>query len=272
MTTEELQRVTVRDDPVTAGWEKPPATWKFDELVPTYNFPHDQSDRVTMFCSFVRNEAERYGAGARGLDIGCGVGIGQRPRATEAVSKCFAELWGIEPDVNVKQPPVFARVLNTVFEQAELPENRFDVAYSYMVMEHVADPVNFMTRLYKALAPGGEYLFLTVNGRHFFSRVSNTLRALHLDEMVLRMIVGKKEAEGYHYPTQYRFNSPAQIGPVCEKVGFEKPEFVYVERSDPLPYLKGPLKPMGRWLVESRHKHHRPERLLDLFCRVRKPK
>lgn len=225
-----------------------------------------------MFCSFIRNEAERYGAGVRGLDIGCGVGIGMRPSATAAVAQCFDELWGVEPDADVKQPPVFAHVEHAVFESAKLPDDYFDVSYSFMVMEHVADPKRFMSKLFRALRPGGCYVFLTVNGVHYFSRIANALRASRLDETVLRMLFGKQNVEGYHYPTQYRFNRPSQIEPVCEEVGFEKPEYVYVERSGRMSYMKGPLALVGDHLARSRLTDKRSERLLDLFCRVRKPK
>ena len=54
-------------------------------------------------------------------------------------------------------------------ETADLPENYFDLAYSYMVMEHVADPVGFLKALVKCLQPGGVYVFLTPNKRHYFT-------------------------------------------------------------------------------------------------------
>ncbi|MGH7243337.1 MAG: class I SAM-dependent methyltransferase [Phycisphaerales bacterium] len=271
MATGPTEKRTIEADPVTAGWIKPPPEWRFDDLTQTYNFPHDRSDRVSLFCSFIRNEAERYGEAARGLDIGCGVGIGMRPSATTSVAKCFGELWGVEPDATIQQAPVFARVQHAVFEQAELPDNYFNLAYSFMVMEHVADPAGFMSKLFRALAPGGTYLFLTVNGIHYFSRIANALRATRVDEAALRMLFGKQNAEAYHYPTQYRFNRPAQIDPVCTSLGFEKPEYVYVERSGRIPYMKGPLGPLGDHFERSRLTNKRPERLLDLFCRVRKP-
>jgi len=270
-----MERRTIDADPVLAGWGKPPAEWQFDQLKETYNFPHDQSDRVSMFCSFIRNEAERIaernGGDVRGLDIGCGVGIGMRPAATMAVARCFSEVWGVEPDAALQLPPAFARVVNKEFEEAELPDNAFHVAYSYMVMEHVVDPMRFMTRLYRALAPGGSYLFLTVNGTHYFSRIANALRVSKLDESALHMLFGRKNVHGYHYPTKYRFNRPSQIEPVCEAAGFEKPEYVYVERTRRLTYMKGPLKLLDDYFQRSRFKRHDPTRLLDVYCRVRKP-
>jgi SAM-dependent methyltransferase len=272
MTGHALERHTIATDPITAGWDKPPSEWRFDDLRHAYNFPHDQSNRVSMFCSFIRNEAERYGDSVRGLDIGCGVGIGMRPSATEAVSRCFRTLWGIEPDVNVKQPPVFSHVEHAVFENANLPDNSFELAYSFMVMEHVADPAKFMSKMYRTLAPGGCYLFLTVNGAHYFSRMANALRATRLDETALRLLVGKQSVEGYHYPTQYRFNTPSQIELVCDAVGFEQPEYVFVERTRRMSYLRGPLKLLGNHFHRSRLKRKDPARLLDLYCRVRKPK
>lgn len=253
----------------------PRQAWVFDELKNSYNFPHT-SNRIELFIDFVAelaNEARAARGGeVRGLDIGCGVGIGQLPQATQSVSRCFDELWGLEPDVAaVPAEGAFKQIVPGTLETATLPENYFDAAYSFMVMEHVENPEAFLRAVSRTLRPGGSYVFLTVNGWHYFTLISNTLRALKIDELILRALIGKRGVESYHYPTQYRCNSPKQIRKVCRAAGLEEPEFVFVERGGPMGYLRGPLDGIRRVMDAKRSLLASRGCLLDLICRVRKP-
>lgn len=292
MSQSTLQRPAVctsnaRDaDRIVPPWcdpsDTPAIRWAFDDLKASYNFPHP-SERRELFVGLVAEEAryqrrlrentdQRSIAPCRALDIGCGEGIGLLPEATISVSHCFDEVWGLEPDPSVTPAPgAFAKVLNCELESANLPANHFDVAYSFMVMEHVSDPARFMHTLAAALKPGGSYIFTTVNGLHYFALLADTLRRLKLDEAVLRLVRGRQAVDEYHYPTQYRCNTPRQVRRACRAAGLSDPECVFVERAGRIPYLPGPLDVFRRLLEAKRRVHRNPRSLLDFICRIRKP-
>lgn len=250
----------------------------FGALASSYNFRHP-SDRCGLFVQLLVEECARAAArqgkrgGVRVMDIGCGRGIGLDPKFLEPVRGAADELWGIEPDTRIAPPPgVFDQFQHAFLENAALPEGAdgFDVAYSFMVMEHVMDPMGFMRALHRCLKPGGTYLFITINGAHYFARIAGLLRALRLDEAVLRL-VRRDVVDEYHYPVAYKFNTPRAIERCAAELGFERPEYVFVEREGPSPYFPGPLRPALHALNYKRNVVRNPRSLLELICRIRKP-
>jgi len=241
----------------------------FDALARSYNFRHP-SDRVSLFRDVVLERVRAAPRPRRVLELGCGNGIAQDTSAPLAIGREADELWGLEPDAKIAKPAHVTNFQHALMETAKLPESYFDTAYSCLVMEHVADPVGFMRALHRVMKPGGEYLFMTMNARHYFVRIASTMRALHVDEFVLRK-VRPGVVEDYHYPVQYRFNHPTSIARVCRETGFEEPRFAFVEFRGPAPYFPGPLKPFFNLMEWKRRRFHNPKVLLELYCLVRKP-
>jgi SAM-dependent methyltransferase len=207
----------------------------------------------------------------RVLDIGCGQGIGQRLDFEQAVRANVDELWGIEPDEAERPAPGrFDHHQHALMETAQLPADYFDIAFSCMVMEHVEDPLRFMRALARCLKPGGVYLFVTPNIRHYFTRTAALLHALHLDEMVLRFI-NRQGYEDYHYPVRYRFNSERRIGAVAAQAGWSPPEYAYIEADDPVGYMRGPLRPILHLLSLKRRLIRNPRSLVTLVGRLTRP-
>jgi 2-polyprenyl-3-methyl-5-hydroxy-6-metoxy-1,4-benzoquinol methylase len=243
----------------------------FDELARTYNF-RKTSDRRLVFARLLVDELMHRGKPTRVLDIGCGSGFSKGPEFTWAVRQHATEMWGIEPDPHVPiDPRMFDNVQRCLLEQATLPTNHFDLVYAFLVMEHVADPRAFMKAVQACLKPGGVFMFLTPNGRHYFTRIASTLHLLHLDELALRMIRPSKDVEWYHYPVTYSFNSPRQVSKVTKPLGFEEPRYLFLEDYGPRSYFPGPLKPIF-WLLSLKRKLLlNPKCLLDLVGCIRKP-
>ena len=182
------------------------------------------------------------------------------------------ELWGIEPDTSVRpRPGSFDNFQNTLFEDANIPDDSVDFAYSCMVMEHVRDPRAFMSKVYRVLKPGGSYMFLTVNGGHYFAQISNTLRKLALDEWTLRLVRSRQLIESYHYPTAYKFNTPSQIGQICRELGFEPPRYIFAEHEGAKYYFPGPAVLFWHLMIAKRRMLQHRENLLELICWIRKP-
>jgi SAM-dependent methyltransferase len=208
----------------------------------------------------------------RVLDIGCGRGIGRHPEFQQVIRAHADELWGVEPDETaIPAPGVFDEHRHALMEAADLPAEHFDLAYSCMVMEHVADPDVFMQAVHRCLRPGGVYLFATPNRRHYFTRTAALLHALRLDELVLR-VIKRHTVDDYHYPVQYRFNRERQINACAERLGFLRPEYVYIEAGGPRGYLPGPLAPIYHLMALKRRLIRRPRALLTIICRVTRPR
>ncbi len=243
----------------------------FAQLSRSYNF-ENVSGRGLLLARLVAEACEQR-AGQRPIrvvDIGCGNGIERQERYQWAIRERLDEYWGVEPDPGITPPPgLFTTYRNATLETAALPANHFDVAYSFMVMEHVADPEAFMRALGRCLRPGGVYIFVTPNGRHYFARTASVLRRLRLDELVLRLTVGRA-ADEYHYPVQYRFNGERRIREIARETGFDPPEFAYFEVHGPIGYFPKPLRFVYHALQAKRRFIRRPESLLTMVCQVRK--
>lgn len=244
--------------------------WRFDELKQSYNFRHP-SERADLMIDLIAEEAARHTRPVKAVDIGCGHGIALDQVATSMMRRFVDEFWGVEPDEHISPPAgVFDNFQHATIEDAQLPPESFDLAYSSLVMEHVQQPVEFFRAVHRALKPGGTYLFLTINGLHYFARSTSLLKSMRLDELTLRLLRGSA-VEEYHYPVAYRCNKPRDIERICRETGFERPEFVFVERHGPAPYFPGPMKLVLHAMTLKRSVVRNPMALLDLIGRVRKP-
>jgi SAM-dependent methyltransferase len=242
----------------------------FDELARLYNFRRT-SDWQALFARLLIDECRRRPSPVVALDVGCGHGIGRKPHYTAEVRKVVDEFWGLEPDPSVSPPEgVFDHYQNAVMEDADLPEDHFDVAYSFMVVEHVEHPEAYLGAVARCLKPGGVHFFITVNGAHYFALCASAMKAMHLDEAVLRLIRGRQEVEEYHYPVQYKMNRPRVIDRFAREAGFEPPEYVFVEERGPEPYMRGPLRLAWHAMNLKRRVLKDPGKLLALYCRMRK--
>lgn len=243
---------------------------RFEELARAYNYQLT-SDNKRVFARLVIKECQGRPSPVRVLDVGCGRGIGRRPEYQWAIRPHADEFSGLDPD-STRTPTdgLFDRHEHAMMETADLPTNYFDLSYSFMVMEHVADPGQFMQAMMNCLNPGGVYLFITPNKRHYFTRTAAALHALHLDEAVLRMI-RRGNVEEYHYPIQYRFNDERCIDACARQIGFEKPEYAYVESEGPRGYFPGPLRLIYHVFSWKRKIIQHRGSLAGLICRMTKP-
>jgi SAM-dependent methyltransferase len=241
----------------------------FEALASAYNF-RTIANWPGLFVRLVAEEAKAAGPDSTAVDIGCGNGIGGSVERLQGVRDATGKLWGIEPDPSVSAPPgMFDEFQHAEIETADLPAGEFDLAYSYMVMEHVVDPEAFLRAVRACLKPGGTYMFLTVNGRHYFALATRATHALHIDEALLRVVRKREHVDEYHYPVQYRCNDPRVIDGLAARTGFEPPEYVFVEDEGPIDYMPGPLRLPWKALQWKRSVLKRPELLLTMIVRLR---
>lgn len=251
--------------------QRPHDDLTFDQLAGRYNFLLT-SDRRLVFARLVIKECQRIRASSsdpvRVLDIGCGRGIGRQVVYTHAMRAAIDDFWGIEPDESVTpEPGLFDHFQHALMETAALPEATLDLVYSFMVMEHVADPEAFLAATARCLKPGGVYLFITPNAAHYFTLTASIMHRLRIDEVVLHLLK-RGEEESYHYPVQYKCNSPRQISAAAARAGFSKSSFVFLESEGPTGYMKGPLKLAYHALRAKRRVIRQKGCLLTLTARL----
>lgn len=247
----------------------------FDRLATEYNFLNISSYGRVLTNLVAEETRSRVadGISPNVLDVGCGCGIGREAAFQWAIRETLSggEFWGLEPDEGVKAAGgLFDNYQHALMETAQLPTGHFDVAYSSMVMEHVADPAAFLAAVGRCLKPGGVYLFATPNARSFVPLATKILHKLRVDELALRLVRGKQQIDEYHYPVQFRFNSPRQVARYAEQHGFDPPQCAFIEGTGSYSYFRGPLKVLGPLLQFKRKLVRRPDRLATLLCKLRK--
>jgi 2-polyprenyl-6-hydroxyphenyl methylase / 3-demethylubiquinone-9 3-methyltransferase len=102
-------------------------------------------------------------AGKTALDVGCGAGL-----LAEPLARLGAKVTGIDasPEViAVARDHAAAMELAIDYRAGDVQqlEGQFDLVTSLEVIEHVADPANFLAALAQSLAPGGLLVLSTPN-------------------------------------------------------------------------------------------------------------
>ena len=242
----------------------------FEALRSSYNF-RNISERRRIYSNLIVDDLKSIDDPTV-LDIGCGSGMARDDSWQWAIKPHVGTYVGIEPDPGVVPADgLYDVVQNATMETATLEPNSIDLAYSWMVMEHVEHPVEFCKEVYRVLKPGGSYYFATPNKRHYFTIMARLFNLVRLDEVVLSMIHKKEKLDDYHYPVQYRFNSESDVTQAAESVGFQKPEFAYIEVEGPIKYFPGPTKVVFHALAWKRTIVKSPQSLLTMIGRITKP-
>ena len=153
---------------------------------------------------------------ARVLDLGCG-----RGGVMELFWRDVRVAVGADPDFaslaerRARMPAVCCRG-----EALPLAAEVFDVTIGLWVLEHLADPERVLKEIWRVLAPGGHFLFLTPNARHpliWANRYSWAMPAVQ--RLLIPRLYGRAEADTFR--TYYRANTPAMLRGLATRCGFE---------------------------------------------------
>ena len=104
--------------------------------------------------------------GLRILDIGCGGGLLSEPMArlgAEVVGADAAERNIPVAQVHAEQSGLDIDYRNTTAEALAASGEQFDVVLNMEVVEHVADPLAYLTACHELLKPGGLHICSTIN-------------------------------------------------------------------------------------------------------------
>ena len=99
----------------------------------------------------------------------------------------------------------------------------FDVALAVFVLEHVADPQAFTAACARTLRPGGLFFALTVHKYQYFGLTTWATTRLHVNDWLLLHLKPEDVVAGYHFPTEYRMNSPPSAAGTSARTGSVPP-------------------------------------------------
>ncbi|GGB77897.1 hypothetical protein GCM10007417_17250 [Glycocaulis alkaliphilus] len=171
------------------------------------------------------------------LDVGAGAGIIELMNFRGIARR----VCGVDLDPRVKANPNLDE--GRVADAGAIPfeDNRFDLAFSDNVVEHLDDPATVFAEVFRVLKPGGRFLFKTPNRFHYMPLIAQaTPHGFH------RWINRKRgRAEVDTFPTRYRANSALKVRQLAASIGFEEERLELVEgrpeymRLSPITYAAG---------------------------------
>ncbi len=189
------------------------------------SYPPTQ-DFAAYFAELLR---QRVPPNASVLDIGCGPSL--HP-ALQKIRPHFAHLTGVDPGEDVFENHFLDRAFQKPFEDFEWEGPLFDAAYSYNVLEHLADPERFARKLATVVKPGGWFWALTPHANHPFARLSRFVEILGMKSAYRSFM---RTEDGYHgindYPAYYRLNNIASVrrNMMIAGSGFDAAEFTLLD-------------------------------------------
>ena len=144
------------------------------------------SDSVDIFYNLIFysrtkkiNLIPKYVKDGKLLEIGCSNG-----KQLAYYKKLGWDVCGIEMNSKAAEYARNTRKLkvqNIITENANFPENTFDIIVMSMVIEHLYEPFELIQKIYKWLKPGGSLFFSTQNFKGIeFKIFKNYTYALHL--------------------------------------------------------------------------------------------
>jgi 2-polyprenyl-3-methyl-5-hydroxy-6-metoxy-1,4-benzoquinol methylase len=162
------------------------------------------------------------------LDVGCHIGV-----MVEIAQEHGWEAWGIEPSEWASQH-ARARGLHVItgtLNDAQIPDDYFDVVTMWDVVEHLTDPAREIRNAHRVLKPGGVIALHTINIESLFARFMGK-RWPWLMEMHL-----------YYF-------SPRTLGKMLEQAGFQVLEFGPQGRYLRLGYFITRIEPYSRQIYK----------------------
>jgi ubiquinone/menaquinone biosynthesis C-methylase UbiE len=147
------------------------------------------------------------------LDIGCG-------RTAPNLSKLKGRarrLYGIDLVDFRDTDPDLTLFNENVAELKSFKDNSIDLAYSRSVMEHVEDAEAAYREIFRVLAPGGRYIFLTPN-RYDYASIIASIVPNRYHGSIVKNTEGRLEEDTF--PTCYNSNSFRRIRQLAAETGF----------------------------------------------------
>lgn len=128
----------------------------------------------------------------------------------------------------------------------------FDVVTSVWVLEHIDRPPAFCREVSRVLRPGGQFIALSIDGRHYVSWLTRLFRALphEVTQQIIYRLYGRLPHDTH--PTHYRLNTPTQLRRAAHSAGLRVASIRHFANPDYFSFCK-PLRKAAivtDWLLE----------------------
>jgi SAM-dependent methyltransferase len=120
-------------------------------------------------------------------------------------------------------------------------DESFDVVVSAYVLEHVPEPTKVFSEVARVLRPGGAFVFLTPNRRHYVPTIARVTP--HWFHVWINERRGHQERDTF--PTVYRSNTPGSVARLASAAGLTVDRMDLVEGRPEYLRSFGPLYPIG---------------------------
>jgi 2-polyprenyl-3-methyl-5-hydroxy-6-metoxy-1,4-benzoquinol methylase len=147
-------------------------------------------------------------------------------------------IFGLDLDPRVLQNPFLHKaVLGSALDLPKLAEGRkFDLIYSHMVVEHIDQPLEFISAQVECLKANGTISHSTVS-KYYWSSLINNLVPDRIKDLLIEKLGSGRTSEDT-FPAHYRLNSEADIARIAKTLGLS----YSISRSDQAPgYLRRSL-------------------------------
>ncbi len=130
----------------------------------------------------------------------------------------------MDPDSSALEKNTFIKH-KSVASAEKLPfeDNTFDVVVSAWVLEHLPNPKESFSEIYRVLKPGGKVVFLTPNVWNYNVWIIRIIPEIFHDFLTKRLYARK---ENDTYPKKYKINSPKTIKNTLQKIGFKEDQLI----------------------------------------------
>ncbi|HEY7119889.1 MAG TPA: methyltransferase domain-containing protein [Tepidisphaeraceae bacterium] len=190
------------------------------EKIDLGDYSHLRIDRSGYQQAFWERLLAEPGAAGRVLNVGCG----PRPQPGEVeLQRRAAQFDGVDPSPVVLDYPGLAQRWQGTLECAPVPENAYDLAWAYNVVEHVERARPFFEKVKVLLKRGGVFWALTPHGHHPFCNAVKLLQVLRLKQRIAERDEGINKI-----PSYYRLNTSSQIQRAIGDLGFASARFYYL--------------------------------------------
>lgn len=167
---------------------------------------------------------DAVGEESRVLDVGAGAG----EKFSHDLKQRVAEMVGVDLDPRVETNPLLHRGLRGDITRIPVEDEYFDLAFSRYVLEHIAEPGQFLREMHRVLKPGGRFVFLVPNKWHYVS-VGARLTPHWFHEWYNARLRGREEHDTF--PTVYRLSTARDLRRQFAKAGFAEEKLIQRETS-----------------------------------------
>jgi len=184
-------------------------------------YPDSSRDGTVYFYQLIRSEASE---GIKILNLGAGPGdlCEGKKISSRDLRSTGIRIFCCDPDPVVLTNPQCDEAAVMKMGRIPFDDSFFHLVYSDYVLEHVEDPLAFLSEVRRVLGRGGSFFFRTPNLRHYIAAIAY-ITPDWFPQLVANRARGLRSKHHPPYPTFFRMNTPRRLRSLFDSAGFESP-------------------------------------------------